>query len=276
MNSAKSYADGKANTVQNNLNAHTGNRSNPHGVTASQVGAYTKGETYSRSEIDNKISAGVGNIDVGGANLLDGTKEFSGLLSTNASYKGYWNGLKYYGIDSINRTYVMAEWKFTNFKYDEVFTFSFWAKGNVNKLNCYFYGDSGYVGARAINSNMFAGAGDNDGACFINVSKLSTSEWRRVYITWKVNPSSGGGNLSVAKKILIRTDGATSGSLYICGAKMERGNVATDWSPSVNDMTTDDELDDLRNHVIFVGTESQWNSLSSTEKNKYILKAIVE
>lgn len=276
LSSAKSYADGKANTVQNNLNSHTGNRSNPHGVTASQVGAYSKSETYSRTEVDNKVIAGVGNIDVGGTNLLDGTKEFRGLLSTNASYKGYWNGLKYYGIDSINKIYVMAEWKFTDFKYDEVFTFSFWAKGNVNKLNCYFYGDSGYVGARAINSNMFAGAGGNDGACFIDVSKLSASEWRRVYITWKVNPSSGGGNLSVAKRILIRTYGATSGSLYICGAKMERGNVATDWSPSVNDMTTDDELNDLRNHVIFVGTESQWNGLSSAEKNKYILKAIVE
>ena len=56
LNSAKSYADSEANTVQNNLNSHTGNISNPHNVTASQVGAYSKSETYSRAEINSKFS----------------------------------------------------------------------------------------------------------------------------------------------------------------------------------------------------------------------------
>lgn len=276
LSSAKGYADGKANTVQNNLNAHTGNRSNPHGVTASQVGAYSKGETYSRAEVDSKISSGVGNIDVGGANLIDGTKEFKLSRYATSSYKGYWNGLKIRGYDNIANTQTLAEWEFANFKYNDVFTFSFWVKGNVNKFRCYFYGASGYVGARVIGSNMSTdySSSFNDGYIRFTNNSISNSEWRKLWVTWKIAPS--GGNLSVPKYILIRTDEATGGSLYICGAKFERGNIATDWCPSVNDMTTDDELNDLRNHVIFVGTEAQWKALGTTEQNKYILKAIVE
>ena len=36
---------GSATAVQNNLNAHTANRLNPHGVTAAQVGAYTMAQS---------------------------------------------------------------------------------------------------------------------------------------------------------------------------------------------------------------------------------------
>ena len=43
---------GSAATVQGNLNAHINNKQNPHGVTAAQVGAYTKTET------NNLINAG--------------------------------------------------------------------------------------------------------------------------------------------------------------------------------------------------------------------------
>lgn len=276
LSSAKSYADGKAGSVQTNLNSHTGNRSNPHGVTASQVGAYSKGETYSRAEVDSKISSGVGNIDVGGANLIDGTKEFKLSRYATSSYKGYWNGLKIRGYDNIANTQTLAEWEFANFKYNDVFTFSFWVKGNVNKFRCYFYGASGYVGARVIGSNMSTdySSSFNDGYIRFTNNSISNSEWRKLWVTWKIAPS--GGNLSVPKYILIRTDEATGGSLYICGAKFERGNIATDWCPSVNDMATDMELNDLRNHVIFVGTEAQWKALGTTEQNKYILKAIVE
>lgn len=33
-------------------------------------------------------------------------------------------------------------------------------------------------------------------------------------------------------------------------------------------------LDDKFSHIVFVGTETEWNSLSSTEKNKYILRGV--
>lgn len=39
---------------------------------------------------------------------------------------------------------------------------------------------------------------------------------------------------------------------------------------------TNSQVTDLKNHLIFVGTEAQWNALGTTEQNKYILKAIVE
>lgn len=85
LSSAKSYADGKANTVQNNLNAHTGNRSNPHGVTASQVGAYSKSETYSRNEIDTKDTKALNSAK----NYTDDLRKHVIFVGTEAQ----WNAL---------------------------------------------------------------------------------------------------------------------------------------------------------------------------------------
>ena len=85
LSSAKSYADTKANTVQNNLNAHTGNRSNPHGVTASQVGAYSKSETYSRNEIDTKDTKALNSAK----NYTDDLRKHVIFVGTEAQ----WNAL---------------------------------------------------------------------------------------------------------------------------------------------------------------------------------------
>lgn len=59
---------------------------------------------------------------------------------------------------------------------------------------------------------------------------------------------------------------------------MVKSNVPVEYSvpEQVYDTRISNSVNDLRNHVIFVGTEAQWNALGTTEKNKYILKAIVE
>lgn len=44
-------ASGSAAAVQNNLNSHTENKNNPHGVTASQIGASPTGHKHTKSEI---------------------------------------------------------------------------------------------------------------------------------------------------------------------------------------------------------------------------------
>lgn len=54
---------GSAEAVQKNLDAHTGNRSNPHGVTASQVGAVPI--DFYGDDIDNLVTAGFYRVQAG-------------------------------------------------------------------------------------------------------------------------------------------------------------------------------------------------------------------
>lgn len=54
---------GSAAAVQANLDAHTGNKSNPHGVTASQVGAVPIG--FYGDDIDNLVTAGFYRVQAG-------------------------------------------------------------------------------------------------------------------------------------------------------------------------------------------------------------------
>ena len=48
---------GTDNTVESYVDTHTNNKDNPHGVTAAQVGAYSKDETYSKDEVNSKVSS---------------------------------------------------------------------------------------------------------------------------------------------------------------------------------------------------------------------------
>lgn len=59
---------GSINGLQTNFNSHISNKTNPHGVTAEQVGTYTK------NEIDNKLSL------AGGVKILDSDDNVSGII----------------------------------------------------------------------------------------------------------------------------------------------------------------------------------------------------
>ena len=53
----KATIDTKDNRLQTNLTNHINNKSNPHEVTASQVGAMASGTAYTKAEVDSKIKA---------------------------------------------------------------------------------------------------------------------------------------------------------------------------------------------------------------------------
>lgn len=77
VSTAQATAISNAKTeVQNNLNAHTSNTTNPHKVTASQVGAYTKAET------DTKIA----NLVNSAPTTLDTLKELATALGNDPNF----------------------------------------------------------------------------------------------------------------------------------------------------------------------------------------------
>ena len=266
LNSAKSYADGKATSVQNNLNGHTNNRSNPHGVTAGQVGAYTK------SEVDNLVRTGVGNIDVGGVNYM--SAKYIGNFGTVTSY-------------TYNQDTATGRFSVTNARPS-------WGCGLYYRRNDILLhrGETFFLGitvkpnknckyAFDVNNRRADGQGssndlDDTSKRRVSGSTLTANVWTRVWVMYTAgnydlyNNSSNFGVYTDNPSDVITVD--------FKDITMVKSNVPVEYSvpEQVYDTRISNSVNDLRNHVIFVGTESQWNSLSSTEKNKYILKAIVE
>ena len=81
-------ASGSASAVQANLNAHTGNKNNPHGVTVSQIGAAPSSHThddryYTEAEVNNLLNGkapaytyGTGDLSAGSSPLATGVLYF--------------------------------------------------------------------------------------------------------------------------------------------------------------------------------------------------------
>lgn len=197
--------------------------------TASEVGAAT---------VDD-ISAAINGIEIGGRNYLLNTKTFSSASSTalsGALLSGA-AGLSdetYYGLSVRGGTLTTTQMEVCryNFKYFELgdtFTFSFFAKGNITELRVFFYGYTGYVQvAKCVNSQGETNT-NADGRCSFAVS----DGWKRYWARWTLKTT---GDTTIPKWILIRAYNAQVGQeIYICGCKLEKGNINTDWSPDPED-----------------------------------------
>lgn len=179
-----------------------------------------------------------------GTNLFKNTKDF-GKPTDYSDLSAYpivdekYEQFTVRGTDSITSDMTVTfstKWK--GFNYGDEFTFSFYAKGNLDHMVCYFYGDSGYVKASVINSSNNKSGGYADGRC--DFGKL-TSEWKRYWVAWKIDST---GDLSVYKTVLIRSDGSKVGqSVYVCGLKFEKGRTPTDWTPSPDDKADQSIID---------------------------------
>ena len=187
------------------------------------------------------------NLTVGGTNLIPDSKE---LLKGDFSYSflnraqvsntipGF-SGFYFRGISGVKSTNDSCSWTIHNCRPGDRFTFSFYCGTyQTNKIRTYFYGPSGYMGAKVIASiDHPSGYGNGtyaDGNCDHNLS-ASNGNGKFIWVTYECDPNYKG---SVTDKyILIRTDPSVIGSnIWIAKPKMERGTKPTDWSPSPEDL----------------------------------------
>ena len=187
------------------------------------------------------------NLTVGGTNLIPDSKE---LLKGDFSYSfltrnkvsntipGF-SGFYFRGNSGVNSTKDSCSWTIHNCRPGDRFTFSFYCGAyQTNKIRTYFYGPSGYMGAKVIASIDHPsgyGAGTySDGNCDHNLS-ASNGNGKFIWVTYECDPNYKG---SVTDKyILIRTDPSVIGSnIWIAKPKMERGTKPTDWSPAPEDL----------------------------------------
>lgn len=233
--STKSYVDQTARTVS--LGVVEEYKDGQHGsalATQSDITATKNSITQTVSQTYTTKTE-FNNLQVGGTNIARDTQAFghNGVSSTEEGYlRGYVNrtngtykGLTVRNIISSDGTgVVVCEYLVTNVKHSEYYTLSFWAKGS-GRIRTYFYGPSGYIGAKAVSATNGSG-----GTTFANGQWNMTvsSSWQRYFVVYQTAPSGG---TSTDKYMLIRNDNDMA-SCDVCGVMIERGNKASDWSAS--------------------------------------------
>lgn len=162
--------------------------------------------------LDAISSAKVDNVQIGGANLYRNTKTVS---------QGDWNNGNNWsvvkldnGFSAFSRTGTwMGLFQNINYEIGQIYTLSAYVKGsNGAKLNFYFDGAGNTL------KTSFGG----------NEQYIAPSEWTRVWVTFKA------GGVDFGKpRFENPVDG---GTLQLYAIKLEKGNKASDWSPSEQDM----------------------------------------
>ena len=187
----------------------------------------------------NAADAAVDAVQIGGVNILNGTKNFS----DHWSGEGQILSEQYLGLNVVYcKVPTSADYADVRrqvnvpFTPSEEYTLSFWAKGE------------GYVHTYchpSITQIIIATNGADSVGSVIDAHMryVLTSEWKRFFVTFltlgTVSPSGD-------NRVLFRVHSGNN-EVYLCGAKLEQGNKATAYSISDNDQKeySDKALDAL-------------------------------
>lgn len=175
----------------------------------------------------------VSDIEVGGRNLLLNSKSFSGanISAGTASiveetYKDFSVRHKDHSAvtdrysDMVTYIGIYAD------KLGEEYTLSYYAKG-TGSISTYFYGPTNYIRiAKVVKSDGSVSTSPDGSSTF-----ALTENWTRYWVTWTL---ASEGDITIPKWVLFRI--SAGGVASVCGAKLEKGNRATDWTPAPEDV----------------------------------------
>ena len=173
-------------------------------------GKASKSELVQTAE---ELKSRIASVQVGGVNLLKGSRDFSGSWVN----VGQWTREteKYKGLTVMSRAGLwLGLSQSFEAKKGETYTFSFYCKSNAERdqANVYFVHNSTSPQARVS----------------LNVSSMVISnEWQRLAVTFKIEESGF---------ILPRIERFNADNrVYVAGLKLERGTIATDYSENPED-----------------------------------------
>lgn len=196
------------------------------------------------------------NVQVGGQNLLTGTRDWSSNIRRWAN-NGVWNNEAedYNNLKVKSTTQGWNGWHQNVFvKAGEYYTLSYYAKADTNiKVKNSLTWEQSPIFQGPVAS--FVGSND--------ISDNITTEWKRYSRTVKIT-----GDGSLQWRIEYDGNALPNGKWYIAGMKLERGNIATDYSQAPEDVQ--EQIDSKADSAL---TQEQLNAL--TEKNN-LIKAEME
>ena len=202
-------------------------------------------------ETKENVESKVNNIKVGGTNLLPGTKLLTAGIRSNSfitsdTYLGF--KIAHHKQTDGNYTDIYRFDSYISVEPNTEYTLSFYAKG-IGSVASYLHPNAVAYGENSIGNTT----NTHDGSILTTV----TNEWKRYWITWKTLSNASGLKSLIIGRINKGND------IYICGAKFEKGNKATEWSPAPEDIDT--SINNAKTEAI----TSANNTLTSTISNYY-------
>lgn len=181
-----------------------------------------------------KLREELASLSVGGVNLLKRTKAFDRVNGRSQLLSETYNNcvVRYFKNADANSAYQDIV-EYSNALYPELggtYTLSFWAKG-TGEMTTFFYGHRGYlpVSSGTTSQGLVSKAGD--GNCRFTLS----ADWQRYYAVYKLADAPADAT-SIYKHVLFRHNSkSTTDEIWLAGVKLERGNLATDYSENPED-----------------------------------------
>lgn len=181
-----------------------------------------------------KLREELASLQVGGVNLLKRTKAFDRVNGQSRLLSETYNNcaVRYFKNADANSDYQNIV-EYSNSLYPELggtYTLSFWAKG-TGEMTTFFYGQKGFlpVASGTTSQGLVSKAGD--GNCRFTLS----ADWQRYYAVYKLADAPADAT-SIYKHVLFRHNSkSTTDEIWLAGVKLERGNLATDYSENPED-----------------------------------------
>ena len=167
--------------------------------------------------LESRLKSSINNIQVGGRNLMRFTQEMSG----DWKQKEYWTLLseKYNGLSIFRNS---SDWggitQYIPLQAGNIYTLSLYVRKHGNII-FYLFGDD-----RRFNSTALVETISSNHEI---VNQKGQDIWHRVYITFKVTREGF---------CFARPEKSGIGYIDVCGFKLEKGNIPTDWSPAPEDI----------------------------------------
>ena len=198
------------------------------------------GSTVSIGGLNGAINEAINNLEIGGRNLLKYSQDYNiGYSSSTAessidgTYRGcsVWKAVKtatnaYNEALSTDASKVAA-WIIGP---DEDYVLSFWAKASTQlQIYSFFYLGGNNTCDKVETSTGYSGTATDGSA----VTTIGT-DWERYWVHWHFNSTT---DPTKRKNLIIaRLQNAVTGTVWIAGPKLEKGNKATDWTPAPEDV----------------------------------------
>lgn len=192
---------------------------------------------------EQDITTAITSLEIGGRNLLQGTKDFS---KGTKPVSGFFDLSNKVGSFTVLKAMCLSDYSYYDpflqssitFEAKTTYTLSFYAKADSSyTILSYFY-DIG-----------------NAGSYYDGLTRTTlTTSWKRYVITWTT------GNTSRTASVIPMRLSIKNVWVYMYGIKFEKGNKATDWTPAPEDI--DSSISTVEGKVTTVS--NQYTSLNQS------------